>query len=120
VLASPYLHRSKTEESRCEVNADPQADAMPAPIGNPAPPSAPGVAGFKSERWPTSNRKGGRLQIGKGGRFASESAEIDVGNRQLPAVVFTENEMRRANRHSRDKGRGIRRPYTGTVFHISR
>jgi hypothetical protein len=65
VLASPYLHRSKTEESRCEVDADPQADAtMAAPIGNPAPPSAPGVAGFKSERWPTSNRKVDRLQIG--------------------------------------------------------
>jgi hypothetical protein len=46
--------------------------------------------------------------------------EIDVGNGQLPTVVFTENEMRRANRRSRDQGRGIRRPYDGTVFHISR
>jgi hypothetical protein len=30
------------------------------------------VAGFISESWPTSNRNGGRLQIGSGGRIASE------------------------------------------------
>jgi hypothetical protein len=46
--------------------------------------------------------------------------EIDVGNRQLPAVVFTEKEMKAANRHSCDQGPGTKRPYTGTVFHISR
>jgi hypothetical protein len=46
--------------------------------------------------------------------------EIDVGNRQLPAVVFTESEMRGANRHSGDQRRGTKRPYTGIVFHISR
>jgi serine/threonine-protein kinase HipA len=32
------------------------------------------VAGFISESWPTSNRNGGRLQIGSGGRIASEFA----------------------------------------------
>jgi hypothetical protein len=46
--------------------------------------------------------------------------EIDVGNRQLLAVVFTEKEMKAANRHSCDQGPGTKRPYTGTVFHISR
>jgi hypothetical protein len=47
--------------------------------------------------------------------------EIDVGNRQLPTVIFTENEMRSANRHSDDqRRRRTRRPYVGTVFHISR
>ena len=64
---------------------DPQRRTSPVAGTNrrPAPPkSLPGVAGFKSERWPTSNRnggpasgrKGGRRQIGKGGRLASESA----------------------------------------------
>jgi hypothetical protein len=64
---------------------DPQRRTSPVAGTNrrPAPPkSLPGVAGFKSERWPTSNRnggpasgrKGGRHQIGKGGRLASESA----------------------------------------------
>jgi hypothetical protein len=33
------------------------------------------VAGFISEWWPTSNRNGGRLQIGIGGRIASEFAD---------------------------------------------
>jgi hypothetical protein len=33
------------------------------------------VAGFISEWWPTSNRNGGRLQIGIGGRIASEFAK---------------------------------------------
>jgi hypothetical protein len=32
------------------------------------------VAGFISEWWPASNRNGGRLQIGIGGRIASEFA----------------------------------------------
>src|SRR3954453_11038723 len=32
------------------------------------------VAGFISERWPTSNRNGGRHRLGTGGRHASESA----------------------------------------------
>src|SRR3954453_20133732 len=34
------------------------------------------VAGFISERWPTSNRNGGRHRLGTGGRHASESAHI--------------------------------------------
>src|SRR3954468_12797450 len=32
------------------------------------------VAGFISERWPASNRNGGRHRLGTGGRHASESA----------------------------------------------
>ncbi|WP_210163409.1 hypothetical protein, partial [Methylobacterium sp. WSM2598] len=32
------------------------------------------VAGFISERWPTSNRNAGRLRLGTGGRLQSESA----------------------------------------------
>jgi hypothetical protein len=32
------------------------------------------VAGFVSERWPASNRNGGRNEIGIGGRNASEFA----------------------------------------------
>jgi hypothetical protein len=32
------------------------------------------VAEIKSEWWPPSNRNGGRLQVGIGGRLASESA----------------------------------------------
>ena len=34
----------------------------------------PQVAGFKSERWPASNRNGGRHEIGIGGRIESEFA----------------------------------------------
>jgi hypothetical protein len=91
VLASPYLHRSNTEESRCEVDADPQADAtMPAPIGNPAPPSAPGVAGFKSKRWPTSSRKVDRLQIGMVADFKSERAAALRRNLQTWPPIFAE------------------------------
>jgi hypothetical protein len=71
---------------------DPQRRTSPVAGTNrrPAPPkSLPGVAGFKSERWPTSNRnggpasgrKGGRHQIGKGGRLASESA-LNIKTRQ--------------------------------------
>jgi len=44
--------------------------------------------------------------------------EIDVGNPQLPAVVFTEAEMRAADRQSRDRARGARRA-TGPVFHLA-
>jgi hypothetical protein len=36
------------------------------------------VAGFISEWWPASNRNGGRLQIGIGGRIASEFARKGV------------------------------------------
>jgi hypothetical protein len=35
------------------------------------------VAGFISEWWPASNRNSGRLQIGIGGRIASEFADSD-------------------------------------------
>jgi hypothetical protein len=48
--------------------ADPQAT----PVGNL--PVRPGLAGFKSERWPASFRNGGRHQIGMPGRNASEFA----------------------------------------------
>jgi hypothetical protein len=41
------------------------------------------VAGFISEWWPASNRNGGRLQIGIGGRIASEFAAIRVFCRTL-------------------------------------
>ena len=37
------------------------------------------MAGFISERWPASNRNGGRHQIGIGGRIASEFAPITIG-----------------------------------------
>ena len=40
----------------------------------PAAGGRPRVAGFISEWWPASNRNGGRLQIGIGGRIASEFA----------------------------------------------
>ena len=49
--------------------ADPQAT----PVGNL--PVRPGLAGFKSERWPASFRNGGRHQIGMPGRNASEFAD---------------------------------------------
>ncbi len=48
-------------------------------IGNPA--------GFKSEWWPTSNRNGGRLQIGIPGRNESESAISDDPIVSLPALA---------------------------------
>jgi hypothetical protein len=53
------------------------------------------VAGFISEWWPTSNRNGGRLQIGIGGRIASEFA-VDLRNpRKLvsPFLLGDENEI---------------------------
>jgi hypothetical protein len=34
------------------------------------------VAGFIPEWWPTSNRNGGRLRVGKGGRNKSEFATL--------------------------------------------
>jgi hypothetical protein len=37
-----------------------------------APKSLPGVAGFKSERWPTSNRNVDRLQAGRVADIKSE------------------------------------------------
>ena len=40
-----------------------------------------GVAGFISEWWPTSNRNGGRLHLGTGGRLRSESALKSRGYR---------------------------------------
>jgi hypothetical protein len=43
------------------------------------------VAGFISERWPTSNRKPGRLQVGTPGRIKSESALS--GNNGLGATA---------------------------------
>src|SRR5262249_36096797 len=52
---------------------------------------------FKSERWPLSNRKGGpasdrnggRHQIGKGGRLASESAPYNRMRRSLhPWAIY--------------------------------
>jgi hypothetical protein len=43
------------------------------------------VAGFISEWWPASNRNGGRLQIGIGGRIASEFAR-EIG--QAATLVF--------------------------------
>jgi hypothetical protein len=52
--------------------ADPQAT----PVGNL--PVRPGLAGFKSERWPASFRNGGRHQIGMPGRNASEFANVDL------------------------------------------
>ena len=36
------------------------------------------VAGFVSERWPVSNRNGGRLRVGIPGRNKSESAVIHI------------------------------------------
>lgn len=47
--------------------------------------------------------------------------EIDVGNERLPAVVFTEEQLRRANPHARDRTRTVARPRSGaTVFHLTR
>src|SRR5271170_5551161 len=55
--------------------------------GERAPSAVPAqVAGFISEWWPASNRNGGRLQIGIGGRIASEFAR---------------------NAHVADEGRGL-------------
>lgn len=39
------------------------------------------VAGFIPEWWPTSNRNGGRLRVGKGGRNKSEFAPDLLGKR---------------------------------------
>src|SRR6202451_4136829 len=47
--------------------------------GERTPRRAPArVAGFISEWWPASNRNGGRLQIGIGGRIASEFAALST------------------------------------------
>src|SRR5580704_13244736 len=40
------------------------------------------VAGFISERWPTSNRNPGRLHVGTPGRIKSESALLYVAVRE--------------------------------------
>jgi hypothetical protein len=48
-------------------------DTTPSPIGIPGP-DVDEVAGFKSERWPLSNRNGGRLQIGMVADITSEQA----------------------------------------------
>ncbi len=44
-------------------------------------------AGFKSEWWPTSDRNGGRLQIGIPGRNESESATIPAARRRLAEIA---------------------------------
>src|SRR5271170_4687056 len=54
--------------------------------GERAPSAVPAqVAGFISEWWPASFRNGGRLQIGIGGRIASEFA-LDASNRLFNIV----------------------------------
>ena len=53
-------------------------------------------------------RKDGELEI-----------EIDVGNEQLPAVVFSDDEMKGANRHQDRQTRDKTRLYHGTIFHTS-
>lgn len=47
--------------------------------------------------------------------------EIDIGNRTLPTVVFSEDELKRFDRHTAKKSRlpTSKRP-TGALFHLSR
>jgi hypothetical protein len=46
--------------------------------------------------------------------------EIDVGNPSLPTVVFSEEELRKYNRHSGKQPRAPAGRPTGTSFHLSR
>ena len=46
--------------------------------------------------------------------------EIDVGNPNLPAVVFSEAELREFNRHTGSQPRGPSKQSTGSIFHLSR
>ena len=53
-------------------------------------------------------------------RSGEVEIEIDVGDARLPAVVFTEEELRRANHHARN--RVLAAPFrrsSGTVFHLT-
>jgi hypothetical protein len=46
--------------------------------------------------------------------------EIGVGDPRLPAIVFTEEELRTSNRHASKQSPSPRRPSARTVFHLSR
>src|SRR6266853_5047016 len=61
-----------------------QTCALPICRRRPKPvPDVDGVAGFKSERWPLSNRNGGRLQIGMVADITSEKAAALRRNPQI-------------------------------------
>src|SRR6516165_6126663 len=77
-ICSPSVGRGR----RREVDADPQATS-PAPSKAAANLTLGEAAGFKSERWPLSNRNGGRLQIGTAAAFKSEKAAAFSWNLQL-------------------------------------
>lgn len=46
--------------------------------------------------------------------------DIDVGNPRLPTIVFTEEELRNANRHAGNRAQFAPRRSVGTVFHLTR
>jgi hypothetical protein len=74
---SPSIDRG----TRREVDADPQA-ASPPPSKAAANLTFGKAAGFKSERWPLSNRNRGRLQIGMAAAFKSEKVAAFSWNLQ--------------------------------------
>ena len=47
--------------------------------------------------------------------------EIDVGNPGLPTVVFSEEELRKSNRHAAKQARAVTpKRSAGTMFHLTR
>jgi len=46
--------------------------------------------------------------------------EIDVGNPSLPTIVFSEDELRKSNRHAPRQSRVTRKRPAGTMFHLTR
>ncbi len=58
-----------------------------------------------------------RSRVGPSGEL---ELEIDIGNPQLPAVVFTEEELRAADRHSHRRERRTTGQAAGTVFSLTR
>src|SRR6516164_6572268 len=77
-ICSPSVDRGR----RREVDADPQV-ASPAPSQPAANLTRGEAAGFKSERWPLSNRNRGRLQIETAAAFKSKKAAAFSWNLHL-------------------------------------
>jgi hypothetical protein len=46
--------------------------------------------------------------------------EIDVGNPSLPTVVFSEDELRKSNRHAPKQARSTPKRSARTMFHLTR
>src|SRR5271156_5899021 len=80
--------------------------------GERAPSAVPAqVAGFISEWWPASNRNDGRLQIGIGGRIASEFAqELHYASNRQAVLCVQSASCRRDSTSHRRRGKGRRDP----------